>query len=117
MFGIGWTEIMVIMIVAVIVLGPKRLPEAMKQVARIFKDIKSTVDDVKNSVIAEVDDIKSIPEQTKKEFEEKLLSFDDEFEKEVDSQIKKEKKKINLENYQPKREKISFNKKEEERNV
>ncbi|HIE59467.1 MAG TPA: twin-arginine translocase subunit TatB [Persephonella sp.] len=113
MFGIGWTEIMVIMIVAVIVLGPKRLPEAMKQVARIFRDIKSTVDDVKNSVISEVDDIKSLPEQTKSEFEKRLTFDDDDFEKELDKEIKKEKKQSFSENYQPKREKISFSKKEE----
>ncbi len=116
MFGIGWTEIMVIMIVAVIVLGPKRLPEAMKQIARIFRDIKSTVDDVKNSVISEVDDIKSLPEQTKQEFEKKL-SFDDEFEKEFDAQLKKEKKQVITKDYQPKREKISFTKKEEVKDV
>jgi len=113
MFGIGWMEIMVIMIVAVIVLGPKRLPEAMKQVAKIFKDIKSTVDDVKYSVMHEVDEIKSIPEQTKKEFEEKLSFNDDDFENELDTQLKKERKTKDLSNYQPKREKISFQKREE----
>jgi len=30
MFGIGWTEILVILVVALLFLGPKRLPRLLK---------------------------------------------------------------------------------------
>ncbi len=103
MFGVGWSEILLIMVVAVIVLGPKRLPEAMKQVARIFREVKSTVDEVKTSVLSEVDDIKSIPETTKKEFEEKLTFSE-----------KPKSKDENVKSYTPQREKITFSKKVED---
>ena len=103
MFGVGWSEILLIMVVAVIVLGPKRLPEAMKQVARIFREVKSTVDEVKTSVLSEVDDIKSIPETTKKEFDEKLTFSE-----------KPKSKDENVKTYTLQREKITFSKKVED---
>jgi Tat protein translocase TatB subunit len=109
MFGIGMTEIIVIMIVAIIVLGPKRLPEAVKQMAKIFKEVKSTIDEVKSSVVSEIEDIKKLPDVT-----EKKPSKEDEFEKEFEKELSKPKY---TENYQPKREKISFNKSKKEENI
>lgn len=106
MFGIGMTEIIVIVIVAIIVLGPKRLPETVKQMARIFRDVKSTIDEVKSSVASEIEDIKKLPDTTTT----KKTSKEDKFEKEFEEELTKPKY---TEDYQPKREKISFNKKEE----
>lgn len=37
MFDIGWSEIALIVLVAVIVLGPKEMPNAMRQVARAVR--------------------------------------------------------------------------------
>ena len=105
MFGIGMSELIVIMIVAIIVLGPKRLPEAVKQMARIFRDVKSTIDEVKGSVTSEIESIKSIPEEITKVEKEK--KFEEEFEKEV---VKQKYTK----DYEPKREKISFKKEDKE---
>lgn len=108
MFGIGMSEIIVIMIVAIIVLGPKRLPEAVKQMAKFFREIKSTVDEVKSSVVSEIEDIKSLPEDlTKIEDKKEEKKFEEEFEKEV---IKPK----YSEDYEPKREKISFKKEKKE---
>jgi len=104
MFGIGMSEIIVIMIVAIIVLGPKRLPEAVKQMARIFRDVKSTIDEVKTSVASEIESIKTLPDEVSAKEEKK---FEEEFEKEV---IKPK----YTEDYQPKREKISFKKENKE---
>jgi len=50
MFGMGFLEIMLILIVAVIALGPEKLPSAAVDIAKMLKKIKGSVDDVKSSV-------------------------------------------------------------------
>ncbi len=109
MFGIGFQELIVIMIVALIVLGPQRLPEAAKTIARFIREIKGAVDEVKTSV---VDDIASVKELTQIDLTEEPKKKKDEEETE-DSFEKEFKKEIKKDEYLPKREKISFKKKEE----
>ncbi|MFK7824208.1 MAG: Sec-independent protein translocase protein TatB [Oligoflexales bacterium] len=53
MFGIGFVELCVIIVVALVFVGPKKLPEMMKQAGKFFvqvrrmtTDVKSTMDDV-----------------------------------------------------------------------
>lgn len=55
MFGMGFIEIMLILIVAVIALGPEKLPSAAVDIAKMIKKLKSSVDDVKLSVNSELD--------------------------------------------------------------
>lgn len=40
MFGIGWAELMVIVLVAVLVIGPKDIPKAMYQVGRFTRRLQ-----------------------------------------------------------------------------
>ncbi len=40
MFDMGFTEILLIAIIAFIFLGPDKLPKAMAKVARFFKDVR-----------------------------------------------------------------------------
>jgi len=54
MFGIGFTEILLISIVAILFLGPDKLPEAMVQIAKFFKSVKKTVNDAKSSLEEEM---------------------------------------------------------------
>lgn len=49
MFGMGFSEILVIAIIAIIFLGPEKLPDAMVKVAKFFKTVKTSVNDVKSS--------------------------------------------------------------------
>ena len=48
MFGIGFQELLVILVVALIVLGPQRLPEVAKSLGKFYRELKSAVDDVKS---------------------------------------------------------------------
>ena len=54
MFDIGFSEIIIIVIIAVIFLGPDKLPEAMVKVARFFKDLKRVVNDARSTFEEEI---------------------------------------------------------------
>jgi sec-independent protein translocase protein TatB len=50
MFGLGFSEIMVICAVALLVLGPKNLPKAARTIGRTLAELRRTVDDIKKEV-------------------------------------------------------------------
>ncbi|MCT7432415.1 Sec-independent protein translocase protein TatB [Aliarcobacter cryaerophilus] len=50
MFGMGITEILLIAIVAVIALGPEKLPDAMVKIAKMFNSIKKGISDAKTTL-------------------------------------------------------------------
>ena len=50
MFGLGMTEILLIAIVAVIALGPDKLPEAMVKIAKMFNSVKKGINDAKTTL-------------------------------------------------------------------
>ena len=104
MFGIGLSEVILIFVVALLVLGPKRLPEVAKTLGRFYREVKSTVDEVK-SVVTEEEAKPYHPHHLPHETtvsEKKKDSWEEEFEEEL--------KKSDKGEYQPKREKITFKK-------
>ena len=54
MFGMGFTEILLIAVVAVLFLGPEKLPDAMVSIAKFIKGVKKAVGDAKNSLEEEI---------------------------------------------------------------
>jgi len=54
MFGMGFMEIMIIAVIAVIFLGPDKLPETMINIAKFFRSMKTTVADAKNTLEQEM---------------------------------------------------------------
>ncbi|NVJ52552.1 MAG: Sec-independent protein translocase subunit TatB [Campylobacteraceae bacterium] len=50
MFGMGFMEIFLIAIVAIIALGPDKLPTAMVEIAKFIKKFKSGVEDAKSTL-------------------------------------------------------------------
>ncbi len=54
MFGIGFTELLLIAIIAILFLGPDKLPEAMIEIAKFIKGVKKTVGEAKASLEEEM---------------------------------------------------------------
>lgn len=57
MFGIGSTELVVILVVAVIVIGPRKLPQMAKGLGKAFGEFKRASNDLKRTIDHEVDRI------------------------------------------------------------
>ena len=50
MFGMGFMEIFLILIVAIMALGPEKLPSAAVDMVKFFKKIKGSIDDAKSTI-------------------------------------------------------------------
>ena len=50
MLGIGMPEILIILVVALVVIGPKRLPEVAKTLGKGFAEFKKATDDFQETV-------------------------------------------------------------------
>ena len=87
MFGIGFTELLIISIVAILFLGPDKLPSAMIEIAKFIKSVKKTVGEAKHSLEEEmkIADLKEEALSYKKQLDDatnelknfKNIDFDD----------------------------------------
>jgi len=50
MLDIGWTEIAVILVIAILVVGPKDLPKAMRSVAKIVGKVKAMMREFQGNI-------------------------------------------------------------------
>ncbi len=57
MFGIGWSEFIVIMLIVLIFVGPKHLPEVLRKVGKVIGDLKRASIELQSRVSEEVRDI------------------------------------------------------------
>ena len=92
MFGMGITEILLIAIVAVIALGPEKLPDAMVKIARLFNSIKKGINDAKTTLDNELN-IKELKEEANKfkaqiEDTKSSLSIENKFDLGIDDILK-----------------------------
>jgi len=78
MFGMGFTEILIIAIIAVLFLGPDKLPAAMVDIAKFFRSAKNAIGNVKDTLEEEmnVSDIKKEALAYKAQLEDVKSSVD-----------------------------------------
>ncbi|MEA3384310.1 MAG: Sec-independent protein translocase protein TatB [Campylobacterota bacterium] len=65
MFGMGFMEIFLVAIVAIIALGPEKLPTAMVDMAKFFKKLKGGLEDAKTTLDQELN-ISQMKEEAEK---------------------------------------------------
>ena len=53
MFGIGFGELILIFVVALLVVGPQKLPEMARTLARVFREVRKTSDEFQASIFRE----------------------------------------------------------------
>ena len=74
MFGMSFGEILVIAIIAILFIGPEKLPDTMVKIAKFFRSFKKSVHEVKESIEQEVH---------LKELKEEAISYKEQLEKSV----------------------------------
>ena len=57
MFGIGTTELLVILLVALVILGPKKLPQIARSLGKALGEFKRVSTDVKQKIDLEVENL------------------------------------------------------------
>ncbi len=97
MFGLGAMEVLIILVIAFLLFGPKELPEIGKQVGKAIKGFKETADDLRQTVEPEINmlrqEVKMVEQDltsSMKEAEETIKSVGDS----ASSSIKEETKII-----------------------
>ncbi len=77
MFGMGFTEILLIALVAVIALGPEKLPTAMVQIAKFINKFKTGIADAKSTLDNElnISEMKAEATKFKSQIEETKTSL------------------------------------------
>ena len=64
---IGWSELLVIVILAVLIIGPKDLPVVVKKIASSVKKIKSYVSNIQEDIENSEEQVESVEEGSEKE--------------------------------------------------
>ena len=92
MFGMGITEILLIAIVAVIALGPEKLPDAMVKIAKMFNSVKKGISDAKTTLDNELNiaELKEEANKFKAQIEDtkSSLSIENKFDSGLDDILK-----------------------------
>jgi sec-independent protein translocase protein TatB len=68
--GIGLPELILVLLVAVIVVGPKRLPEVAAQLGRLVRQLRGYATDVTSQMRTELDELTREYEEMRRELEE-----------------------------------------------
>lgn len=93
MFGLGVTEILVILVVAFLLFGPQQLPEVGRQVGKAVKGLKEATDDVRKSVEPELNLMQAEMKAVEQDLESSLKEAEETIKNEADPEKEQESKK------------------------
>lgn len=78
MFGLGAGEILIILIIAFLLFGPKQLPEVGRQVGKAIRSFKDTADDLRKSVEPELNMIQQEVKMVEQDFQSSMKEAEEE---------------------------------------
>ena len=77
MFGLGAGEILIILVIAFLLFGPKQLPEVVRQVGKAVKGFKETAEDLRKSVEPELNMIQQEVKMVEQDFQASMKDAED----------------------------------------
>lgn len=120
MFGMGFMEILLIAVIAIIALGPDKLPTAMVEIAKFIRKFKSGVEDAKSTLDSElnINEMKEEANKFKAQIENVKTSVSNESKMDLGlDEIMSDDLNVNedVKSTQDKEEKVSFKKKKKKK--
>ena len=72
MFGLGIGEVLIILVIAFLLFGPKQLPEVARQLGKAVKGFKETAEDLRKSVEPELNMIQQEVKMVEQDFQSSI---------------------------------------------